>query len=57
MPRPSVLVVGVSTRAIAESAARAGWRVTSYDAFGDLDQPPQERIVDLERDLGLAYDA
>ena len=57
MPRPSVLVVGVSTRAVAESAARAGWRVTSYDAFGDLDQPPQARIVALERDLGLAYDA
>jgi len=33
-----VLVAGVSTRAAAESAARAGFAVTAIDAFGDLDQ-------------------
>jgi len=33
-----VLVVGVSTRAIAESAARAGFAVTAIDAFADADQ-------------------
>jgi len=31
-------MAGVSTRAAAESAARAGYRVTAVDAFGDLDQ-------------------
>jgi uncharacterized protein len=35
-----VLIAGVSTRAAAESAARAGFRVTAIDAFGDLDQHP-----------------
>jgi uncharacterized protein len=33
-----VLLAGVSTRAAAESAARAGFVVTAIDAFGDLDQ-------------------
>jgi uncharacterized protein len=35
-----VLIAGVSTRAAAESAARAGFRVTTIDAFADLDQHP-----------------
>jgi predicted ATP-grasp superfamily ATP-dependent carboligase len=33
-----VLIAGVSTRAAAESAARAGFAVTAIDAFADLDQ-------------------
>jgi predicted ATP-grasp superfamily ATP-dependent carboligase len=32
-----VLIVGVSTRALAESAARAGHTVVAVDGFGDLD--------------------
>ena len=32
-----LLVAGVTTRALAVSAARAGWRVTAIDAFGDVD--------------------
>jgi predicted ATP-grasp superfamily ATP-dependent carboligase len=36
-----VLIAGVSTRAAAESAARAGFDVTAIDAFGDLDQHPR----------------
>ena len=32
-----LLVAGVTTRALAVSAARAGWKVTAADAFGDLD--------------------
>jgi uncharacterized protein len=35
--RPHVLIVGVTTRAMAVSAARAGYRVTAIDAFGDTD--------------------
>lgn len=36
-----VLLVGASTRAAAESAARAGFDVVSYDAFADADQHPR----------------
>ncbi len=35
--RDRLLIVGVSTRALAASAARAGYRVTAVDAFGDVD--------------------
>jgi predicted ATP-grasp superfamily ATP-dependent carboligase len=47
-----VLVAGVSTRAIAESAARAGFAVTALDAFGDLDQHPSVRSLPALRDSG-----
>lgn len=33
----TLIVAGVTTRALAQSAARAGWRVTAVDAFGDQD--------------------
>jgi predicted ATP-grasp superfamily ATP-dependent carboligase len=42
-----VLVVGVSTRAAAESAARAGFVVTAVDAFADVDQHPSVRVISL----------
>ena len=42
-----VLIAGVSTRAAAESAARAGFAVTAIDAFGDLDQHPSVRGLSL----------
>ena len=42
-----VLVAGVSTRAAAESAARAGFAVTAIDAFGDVDQHPSVRWLSL----------
>jgi uncharacterized protein len=45
-----VLIAGVSTRAAAESAARAGFDVTAVDAFGDLDQHPAVRALSLPRD-------
>jgi predicted ATP-grasp superfamily ATP-dependent carboligase len=46
---PHVVVAGVSTRAAAESAARAGFRVTAIDAFGDLDQHPLVAARTVER--------
>jgi len=46
-----VLLAGVSTRAAAASAARAGFDVTAIDAFADLDQHPS---VDA-RSLGDAF--
>ena len=48
-----MLVAGVSTRAMAESAARAGFAVTAIDAFADLDQHPS---VDA-RSLGSRFTA
>jgi len=56
-PRTRVLIAGVSTRAMAESAARAGYDVTALDAFGDLDQHPGVRALALPRDLGLEFSA
>ena len=43
-----VLIAGVSTRAAAESAARAGFAVTAIDAFGDLDQHPSVQAHSLQ---------
>ena len=40
-----LLLAGVSARAAAESAARAGFAVTSIDAFGDLDQHSDVRVL------------
>ena len=52
-----VLVAGVSTRAAAESAARAGFDVTSVDAFGDLDQHPAVHGLSVPRDFGVRMSA
>src|SRR5207247_7418794 len=49
IPATRVLVAGVSTRAAAESAARAGFVVTAIDAFGDLDQHASVRALSLGR--------
>lgn len=46
-----VLVCGISTRAIAESAARAGFRVTALDGYADLDQHPSVRALSMPRDF------
>lgn len=43
-------MVGVSTRAFAESAARAGYAVTAIDGFGDLDLRAAARAVVRLRD-------
>ena len=47
---PRVVIAGVSTRALAVSAARAGYRVTAIDAFGDLDLRAVARVKALRRD-------
>jgi predicted ATP-grasp superfamily ATP-dependent carboligase len=52
-----VLIVGVSTRAAAESAARAGFDVTAIDAFADLDQHPGVRALSIPRDGGARFTA
>jgi predicted ATP-grasp superfamily ATP-dependent carboligase len=43
--RGHVLVAGVTTRALAISAARAGYKVTALDAFGDLDLRAAAEVI------------
>lgn len=57
MGRERVLIVGYSTRALAESVVAAGWECSSIDAFGDLDQKAHVRSVAMQRDLGRPYSA
>jgi predicted ATP-grasp superfamily ATP-dependent carboligase len=52
-----VLIAGVTSRAAAESAARAGYDVIAIDAFGDLDQHPSVRALSLPRDFGVRFTA
>ncbi len=52
-----MLIAGVSTRAAAESAARAGYAVTAIDAYADLDQHPSVRGLSLPRDFGAPVTA
>jgi predicted ATP-grasp superfamily ATP-dependent carboligase len=49
--RVNLLIAGVSTRAAAESAARAGFAVCAIDAFADLDQHPLVRPRSLGPDF------
>jgi predicted ATP-grasp superfamily ATP-dependent carboligase len=42
---PRILVSGVSARALAQAARRAGWAPTVLDAFGDRDVPGTVHIV------------
>jgi uncharacterized protein len=46
-PRTHVLIAGVTTRAMAVSAARAGYRVTAVDGFGDLDLLAVAEVITL----------
>jgi predicted ATP-grasp superfamily ATP-dependent carboligase len=50
-----VLIAGLSTRAAADSAVVAGFRVTTIDAFGDLDVHPSVRAIALPRDFGVPF--
>lgn len=50
-----VLIVGVSTRAAAESAARAGFNVIALDAYADLDQHRSVRALSLPGHFGKAF--
>ena len=52
-----VLLAGVSVRALAESAARAGCEVIAIDAYGDLDLRRVAHAVAAERDAAGRVDA
>jgi predicted ATP-grasp superfamily ATP-dependent carboligase len=47
-----VVLAGVATRALAASAARAGYRVTAIDAFGDRDLRDVAEVVALTQAAG-----
>jgi predicted ATP-grasp superfamily ATP-dependent carboligase len=50
-----VLIAGVAVRALAVSAARAGYRVTAVDAFGDLDLRRLATVIPLRIENGTEY--
>ncbi len=52
-----ILIVGVSTRAIAESAVRSGYQVVALDAFGDLDSKALGECYSLGRDFHTRFSA
>jgi predicted ATP-grasp superfamily ATP-dependent carboligase len=49
-----VLLAGISTRAMAESAVRAGYQVLSVDAYADRDNPASPALS-LRRDFGVEF--
>src|SRR5688572_1128732 len=53
--RPHVLVAGVTARALAVSAANAGYRVTAVDAFGDLDLRAAAEVIAVRRESGTRF--
>jgi predicted ATP-grasp superfamily ATP-dependent carboligase len=54
--RAPVVIAGVSVRALAESAVRAGARVIAVDAYGDLDLRRIARVVVIPRNLDGSFD-
>ena len=54
---PDVLIAGASARALAESAALAGYRVVSVDGYADLDLAMRVAAISLSRDFGIPYSA
>jgi len=53
----TVVIAGLSVRAAAESAARAGYVVTAIDAFGDLDLERWACVLPAPRGPGAPYQA
>lgn len=54
---PCVVIAGLSARAAAESAARAGFRVVAVDAFGDLDLARSATVVRVPGAGARRYEA
>ena len=50
-----ILVVGISVRAMAESAVRSGYDVIALDAFGDSDLKAITESFSLRRDFKSSY--
>jgi len=47
-----ILLVGISTRALAQSAVAAGFEIISLDFFGDCDQPAKAEVHTLVLESG-----
>jgi predicted ATP-grasp superfamily ATP-dependent carboligase len=52
-----ILLIGLSVRALAESAVYSGYSVIALDAFGDLDLQGVCESYALVRDFGIPYSA
>jgi uncharacterized protein len=50
-----ILIIGVSTRGMAESAKAAGYDLVTLDYFGDYDQKSWCENLSLKRDLSLPF--
>jgi len=50
-----ILVIGISVRAMAESAVKSGYRVIALDAFGDRDLKELTESYALHRDFQAGY--
>jgi uncharacterized protein len=50
-----ILIVGISTRGMAESAKAAGYDLVTLDYFGDYDQKSWCENLSLKRDLNLPF--
>ncbi len=55
--RPTVLIAGISTRGLVDSAARAGWDVAAIDGFADLDLAERATHVVRARAPGARFSA
>ena len=53
----TILILGLSTRAIAESAVQGGYDVLTLDYFGDRDQKELVQNYSLMRDFHLGFSA
>jgi predicted ATP-grasp superfamily ATP-dependent carboligase len=53
--RAHLLIVGLTTRGLAVSAVRAGYRVTVVDGFGDLDLRAVAEVIALRPEEGKRY--
>jgi uncharacterized protein len=56
-PEQHVLIAGVTTRALARSAADAGYQVTAVDAFGDLDLRSVAEVIQMPQGRYRAHAA
>jgi predicted ATP-grasp superfamily ATP-dependent carboligase len=50
-----ILIIGISTRGLAESAKAAGYELVTVDYFGDYDQKSWCENLSLKRDLNLPF--
>jgi predicted ATP-grasp superfamily ATP-dependent carboligase len=50
-----ILIIGISTRGMAESAKAAGYDLVTIDYFGDYDQKSWCENLSLKRDLNLPF--